>query len=133
MSPCPFCGAAAEGNRSSSGVFWIACSGCGVETSTSSTIERALSQWNARAHRGEVPTAILKALANRWRQSCDNLQDEAAAVRRSAVEALALHELDRAQELVRAVTALEARAAALLGVGAELSEAIRRHTSRSEA
>ena len=46
LKPCPFCGGEAHFVNGST---WLACAGCGAETSFFDTQEEAAEAWNRRA------------------------------------------------------------------------------------
>ena len=48
LKPCPFCGGEAEKEWGIPSIFWIKCTGCGVEGSQHGSLEEAIKAWNTR-------------------------------------------------------------------------------------
>ena len=54
LKPCPFCGGRAEKEWGIPSIFWIKCTGCGVEGSQHGSLEEAIKAWNTRKPIDEV-------------------------------------------------------------------------------
>ena len=48
LKPCPFCGGEAEKEWGIPSIFWIKCTGCGVEGSQHGSLDDAIKAWNTR-------------------------------------------------------------------------------------
>ena len=49
LKPCPFCHGSAEALRDESGLWYVACEDCGVQTTTEYNRSTAVFDWNRRA------------------------------------------------------------------------------------
>ena len=78
LRSCPFCGGRAEKEWGISSIFWIKCTGCGVEGSQYGSLEEAIKAWNTRKPMDKIVEQLEK-ISPEPKAECYALENEYTA------------------------------------------------------